>query len=143
MAKPLTLDHFLAAHDLMARYYGQKTDTAGFTAAHRALMATAPDMTAELFDWAMQRCMTRCRWMPRLADILQEAYLPDESRLPALPDIDPKFADPYQQGVYWRALSVRQKALEAALPDPRRPRPEAAHLAALMPAQTPLRRLPG
>ena len=46
----------------------------------------------------------------------------DESRLPKMPDIDPRYASASQLDLYQRAAAVREKAMQTAPPDFTRPR---------------------
>ena len=113
--KKLTVEHFLQAHEMMAGYYGtQAPDLKGVALAFKALLATAPWITQEQFDWALERAVGRCKFHPRVPDFLEELYERDCSALPDMPDIDPRYADEYQLGVYHRAAAQRDKLLERA-----------------------------
>lgn len=113
--KKLTVEHFLQAHEMMAGYYGtQAPDLKGVALAFKALLATAPWITQEQFDWALERAVGRCKFHPRVPDFLEELYERDYSNLPAMPDIDPRYADEYQLGIYHRAAAQRDKLLERA-----------------------------
>ncbi len=120
----LTATHFARAWKGLAGLYGRQTDALGCSMAFAALKAAAPHMPAEAFDFGVAQAMLRCRFMPSLAEVLLAVFEPDESSLPALPDIDPAFADSYQLGIYQRAQAERLKALQSAPPDTSRYRPD-------------------
>ena len=111
MIQKLTLDHFVKVHEMLAGYYGGTVpNIMGCTLAFKALQQAAPNMTNEQLDYAVMQAMTRCKFMPRIPDLMEELYERNEEHLPKLPDIDPNYADSYQQGIYYRALSERNKA---------------------------------
>ena len=119
MIQKLTLDHFVKVHEMLAGYYGCTVpNIMGCTLAFKALRQAAPNMTNEQLDYAVMQAMTRCKFMPRIPDLMEELYERDEEHLPKLPDIDPNYADSYQQGIYYRALSERNKAKISAPFDP-------------------------
>ena len=108
--KILDLDHFLKAHEMLASYYGtQAPSLPGITLAYKSMMQEAPDMTVEQFDYALQKTIVRCRFHPRVLDFLEELYEPDMSNAPAMPDIDPRYADSYQLSVYHKAAAAWDK----------------------------------
>ena len=108
--KILDLDHFLKAHEMLASYYGtQAPSLPGITLAYKSMMREAPEMTVEQFDYALQKTIVRCRFHPRVLDFLEELYQPDMSNAPAMPDIDPRYADGYQLSTYYKALAARDK----------------------------------
>jgi len=119
MIQKLTLDHFVKVHEMLAGYYGGTVpNIMGCTLAYKALRQAAPNMTNEQLDWAVMQAMTRCKFMPRIPDLMEELYERTEENLPKLPDIDPIYADSYQQGIYYRAVSERNKAKASAPFDP-------------------------
>lgn len=135
----LTASHFAKAWKGLAGLYGKQTDSLGCSMAFAALKGAAPNMPAEAFDFGVAQAMLSCRFMPSLAEVLLAVFEPDEGSLPALPDIDPAYADAYQLGVYQRAQVERLKALHTAPPDTTRYRPacEAALVAAGLPPGLP------
>lgn len=116
----LTADHFLSAYTTLGGLFAQQPTTDGCMLAYTAIMTIAPQLTADAFDWAICRATATCRFMPRPVDILGFIFERSTDSLPPLPDIDLRFADAYSQGVYYRALAARQKALETAPIDPAR-----------------------
>ena len=111
MVEKLSLDHFVKVHEMLAGYYGGTVpNIMGCTLAFKSLQQAAPNMTNEQLDFAVMQAMTRCKFMPRIPDLMEELYERDEEHLPKLPDIDPNYADSYQQSTYYRALSERNKA---------------------------------
>jgi hypothetical protein len=128
---PLTLRHFAAAFHNAATIYNQPltAETAGLMFA--VLTKAAPGMTQDLFDWGLQQALCSCRFMPRIVDILEACYERDTSGLPALPDIDPRFADSYLLGVYHRGEQFHHTALASAPVDTSRPKAACRHLQAL------------
>lgn len=125
MIEKLTLDHFVKVHEMLAGYYGGTVpNIMGCTLAFKSLQQAAPNMTNEQLDYAVMQAMTRCKFMPRIPDLMEELYERDEEHLPKLPDIDPQYADSYQQSTYYRALSERNKAKVNAPFDPDRYRQE-------------------
>ena len=117
----LTLDHFIKVHEMLAGYYGGTVpNVMGCTLAFKALQQAAPNMTNGQLDYAVMQAMTRCKFMPRIPDLMEELYQRNEENLPQLPDIDPNMCDSYQQGIYYRALSDRNKAKTTAPFDPDR-----------------------
>lgn len=113
----LTATHFAQAWKGLAGFYGKQADSLGCSMAYTALKAAAPDLPAAAFDFGIGQAMLRCRFMPSLAEVLLAVFEPDERALPALPDIDPKYADSYQLGIYQRAEAEREKARQSAPPD--------------------------
>lgn len=108
---PLTVEHFLQVHELLASYYGTQSPTLpGVALAYQTLITRCPHLSAEQFDWAVSEAMMRCRFHPRLSDFMESLFDRDMSELPKLPDIDPRYADPYQQSIYYRAEADRNKA---------------------------------
>ena len=108
--KILDLDHFLKAHEMLASYYGtQAPSLPGITLAYKSMMQEAPEMTVQQFDYALQKTIVRCRFHPRVLDFLEELYEPDMSNAPAMPDIDPRYADSYQLSVYHKASAAWDK----------------------------------
>ena len=108
--KILDLDHFLKAHEMLASYYGtQAPSLPGITLAYKSMMQEAPEMTVEQFDYALQKTIVRCRFHPRVLDFLEELYEANMSNAPAMPDIDPKYADSYQLSVYHKAAAAQEK----------------------------------
>lgn len=108
----LTIDHFLKVHEMLASYYGTQSPTLpGVTLAYKTLKDRCPHLAAEQFDWAVSEALMHCRFHPRLSDFMESLFEHDPSELPALPDIDPRYADPYQQSIYYRAVADREKAL--------------------------------
>ena len=128
MSEPLTPDHFIASMRMAGEIYNAPISAEGCVILYRALMKQAPAMTAALFDWGMQQALCSCRFMPRLVDILEACYDRDTTNLPKLPDIDPRYADEYQQRIYYRALETRNRALAFAPVDTSKPK-AAARLA--------------
>lgn len=107
----LTVEHFLQVHEMLASYYGTQSPTLpGVALAFKTLKQRCPHLTAEQFDWAVSEALMRCRFHPRLSDFMESLFERDLSELPALPDIDPRYADSYQQSIYYRAVSDRNKA---------------------------------
>ena len=107
----LTIEHFLKAHEMLASYYGAQSPTLpGVALAFRALKNACPSLSAEQFDWAVSDTLLRCKFHPRLSDFMESLFAKDLSSLPALPDIDPRYADPYQQNILQRAEIENRKA---------------------------------
>lgn len=106
----LTIEHFLKVHEMLAGYYGTHSPKLeGVAIAFKALKDQVPSLTAEQFDFAVSRALTTCRFHPRLADLLDVLFDKDRSSLPALPDIDVRYADSYQQNVYYQAVNNNNK----------------------------------
>jgi hypothetical protein len=124
----LSFQHFAAAFHNAATIYNQPLTAEAAGLMFAVLAQEAPDMTRELFDWGLQKVLCSGRFMPRIVDILEACYERDTSGLPALPDIDPRFADPYLQGVYYRAEQFRRTALASAPVDTSRPKAACRHL---------------
>lgn len=111
MSKPLTSDHFFKAWTgLLAAFHKEGNDIAN-AMQFKALKGMDPELTCEQFDYAVGQCLLSCKFMPSLAQVLREIYAPDHDtwNMPALPDIDPRYADEYQLSQYNRALAVQQK----------------------------------
>ena len=131
MTTPLTPLHFAAAIHNAATIYNQPLTEQTAVLMFNVLIETAPNMTAELFDWGLKQALLTSRFMPRLVDILEACYVRDTSGLPKMPDIDPRYADAYLQGIYYRAEQYRLSALSSAPVDTSRPKAAVRHLAAL------------
>ena len=107
----LTIEHFLKVHEMLASYYGAQSPTLpGVTLAFRALKNACPALSAEQFDWAVSDSLLRCKFHPRLSDFMESLFDKDLSSLPALPDIDPRYADSYQLNILHRAENENRKA---------------------------------
>lgn len=116
----LTIEHFLQVHELLAGYYGTQSPTLqGVAIAYKALKGQCPSLTAEQFDFAVSKALTTCRFHPRLADLLDVLFEKDTSSLPALPDIDVRYADSYQQNVFYQACNTRDKLAKDCPPNTR------------------------
>lgn len=114
----LTVEHFLKVHELLAGYYGTQSPTLqGVAIAFKALKEQCPSLTAEQFDFAVSKALTTCRFHPRLADLLEVLFDKDTSSLPALPDIDPRYADSYQQSTYYNAVNLNNKLAQHCPPN--------------------------
>jgi hypothetical protein len=122
----LTFDHFAQVEEALCGYYGRTANALGCTFAYQALMEAAPSITQELWDLGVAKALANSRWKPSLSDVLCTIYERSTEGLPPLPDIDPRFADGYQQNTYWRAVDARRKLLESAPVDPRRIKQEVA-----------------
>lgn len=120
----LTFEHFAQVEEALCSYYGRTANALGCSFAFQALMQAAPSITQELWDLGVARALASSRWKPSLSDVLCTIYERSTEGLPPLPDIDPRFADGYQQNTYWRAVDTRRKLLESAPVDPRRVKPE-------------------
>lgn len=114
---PMTLDQFAAIWDAVAASYGQASSIEGAKWSFLCLMEAAPDLPYEAFLFGARQATISSRFRPTVADLLRHIFEADESKLPALPDIDPKYADSYQLGIYHRAEAEREKARQAAPPD--------------------------
>jgi hypothetical protein len=131
MITPLTPRHFAAAIHNAATIYNQPLTDQTAALMFNVLIGAAPTMTAELFDWGLHQALCSCRFMPRIVDILEACYERDTTGMPKMPDIDPRYADPYLQGIYYRAEQYRHSALSSAPVDTSRPKAAVRHLAAL------------
>ena len=106
----LSLDHFLKVHEMLASYYGTQAPTLpGVTLAYQSMMKEQPKLTTAQFDYALQKAVVRCKFHPRVADFFEELFEPDMSNAPAMPDIDPRYADSYQLSTYYRAAAANDK----------------------------------
>jgi len=131
MTTPLTPLHFAGAMQEAAEAYNTPISTTATSVLFKALIRKAPSMTCELFDYAMGEALCSCRFMPRLVDILDASYERSTVGLPPMPDIDPRYADAYQQSAYYRALDTRERAKAAAPIDTSKPKEGCRQLAAL------------
>jgi hypothetical protein len=131
MTTPLSVEHVAAGFHAAARLYNQPLDHETAALIYAVLMKAAPSMTAELFDHGLQKAMESGRFMPRIVDILEACYERDTSGLPKMPDIDPRYADAYLQGIFYRAEQYRHSALSSAPVDTSRPKAACRHLAEL------------
>lgn len=120
----LTFEHFAQVEEALCGYYGRTANAIGCTLAFQSLMQTAPSITQELWDLGVAKALANSHWKPSLSDVLCAIYERSTEGLPPLPDIDPRYADGYQQNTYWRAVQARQKLLESAPADTRRVKPE-------------------
>jgi hypothetical protein len=114
----LTFEHFAQVEEALCAYYGRTANAMGCTFAYQALLQAAPSITQELWDLGVSKALANSKWKPSLSDVLATIYERKTDQLPPLPDIDPRHADAYQQGLYWRAVATRQKLLESAPVDP-------------------------
>jgi hypothetical protein len=122
MPTPLTPEHFASAMRMVAETYNAPISVDGLAMLYRAMLKQAPSMTAELFDYGLQQAICSCRFMPRLVDILEACYERSTADLPKMPDIDPRYANEHQQGIYYRALDARNRALASAPVDTTKPK---------------------
>ena len=115
---PLSSSHFSAGYGLLLDYFGRTNQAQTIAAVFHILMTKDPSLTSEQFDYMIQECMLNCTFMPKLNEMLLQLYEQDTSKAPALPDIDPRYADSYQQSTYWRAVDRQEKWLAAnQIPD--------------------------
>ena len=106
---PLTKDQFFAIWKVLLDNFKQSRD--GFTLAfiYQTLMERDPELSADQFTYAIQQCLISCKFMPSLNEVLRQIYEPDLTGIPAMPDIDPRYADEYQLSHYNTALNTQQK----------------------------------
>ncbi len=119
---PLTLEAFSTLWAALAATYGRVATTQSTALLYGAIVGGCPAMTCEALLLGIQRAILTSQFMPSVADVLWQVFERDESRLPKMPDIDPRYASASQLDLYQRAAAVRGKAMQTAPPDFTRPR---------------------
>jgi hypothetical protein len=118
----LTLEAFSTIWAALAAPYGRVVTTQSTALVYGAIVGGCPAMTYEALLLGIQRAILTSQFMPTVADVLWQIFERDESRLPHMPDIEPRGASDFQRDIYHRALAIREKALQSAPPDFTRPR---------------------
>ena len=118
----LTLEAFSTLWAALAAPYGRVVTTQSTALLYGAIVGGCPAMTYEALLLGIQRAILTSQFMPTVADVLWQVFERDESRLPKMPDMDPRGASDFQRDIYHRALAIREKALQSAPPDCSRPR---------------------
>lgn len=112
MTEPLlTFEHFVKNYSVLGEYYNQEPSTDGMMLVYKALSNHCKYITNDMFSYAIEKAMLRCKFMPRVDDILHELLEKDPRGLPKAPDIDIRYADSYQQGIYHKWKNNHDKAL--------------------------------
>jgi hypothetical protein len=115
----LTLEQFSIGWNVLLDTYKTQQQDATIAFQYQALINQDPELTADQFAYAVQQCMLTCTFMPKLNELLRQLYEPDLSRMPALPDIDPKYGDEYERSIYYRAAATQAKWVVANEHKPR------------------------
>jgi hypothetical protein len=125
-AKPRVLspETFIDVWSAVAESFGRPASDRGSEWLYTCLIEAVPNLPELVFMYAAKTATQSCRFMPTLADLLDAICERDATALPPLPDIDPRYANEFQQGVYYRALAERDKALKTAPHDTTRFKPE-------------------
>lgn len=109
----LSPEKFAATWRLLASYYGRQVDANILTLLYSALVRTAPELTNEQFDYAVEQAIATSRFMPTIAEVLSEVYEPlwrvRKGEGPQLPDIDPSRASEGLVGAYHTAQATRER----------------------------------
>jgi hypothetical protein len=105
----LTKDKFFALWNVLCDNFRQTRNEFTVAFIYQTLMDRDPDLTLEQFTYAVQQCMVSCTFMPSLNELLRQIYEPDLSGGPAMPDIDPRYADEYQLAAFHKAQHLRNK----------------------------------
>jgi len=108
---PLTKETFMALWGVLLDNFKQARSEMTCAFIYQTLVDQDPDLSQEQFGYAVQQCLIGCKFMPSLNEVLRQIYEPDTAGCPAMPDIDPKYADDYQLSQYNRALNTQQKWL--------------------------------
>ena len=106
---PLTKEAFMALWSVLLDNFRQSRNDMTCAFIYQTLLNQDPDLSQEQFGYAVQQCLISCKFMPSLNEVLRQLYEPDMTGCPAMPDIDPKYADEYQLSHYYKALNVQQK----------------------------------
>ena len=106
---PLTKETFMALWSVLLDNFKQARSEMTCAFIYQTLLDQDPDLSQEQFGYAVQQCLINCKFMPSLNEVLRQLYEPDMTGCPAMPDIDPKYADEYQLSHYYKALNVQQK----------------------------------
>ena len=106
---PLTKETFMALWGVLLDNFKQARSEMTCAFIYQTLLDQDPDLSQEQFGYAVQQCLINCKFMPSLNEVLRQLYEPDMTGCPAMPDIDPRYADEYQLSHYYKALNVQQK----------------------------------
>lgn len=110
----LDFDHFVKMYSVLGEYFNAAQSTPAMTLVYKALINHCPYITNEMFSYAVEKSLLRCKFLPKISDLLEELFERDRSGLPKAPDIDPRFADSYQMSQYNNWKNNCDKALLTA-----------------------------
>ena len=103
---PLSKEHFIAMWNVLLDNFRQSRNDFTVAFIYQTLMDRDPGLTTDQFTYAVQQCLVNCKFMPNVNELLRQLYEPDLTGIPAMPDIDPRYADEYQLNHYHKALNT-------------------------------------
>ena len=106
---PLSKEHFIAMWNVLLDNFRQSRNDFTVAFIYQTLMERDPGLTTDQFTYAVQQCLVNCKFMPNVNELLRQLYEPDLTGIPAMPDIDPRYADKYQLNHYHKALNNQQQ----------------------------------
>ena len=109
----VTPTHFAAVWKVTADYFKREVSNDLIALLYKALTDTAPDLTDEQFDYAMERAIARSRYMPTIVEVLSEVYEPlwrvRRGEGPQLPAVDPTRASEGLTAAFYAAQNARER----------------------------------
>jgi hypothetical protein len=109
--EPLDKKAFAAGYSVLLDYFARTQDDSTIAFVFSTLKKLDPNLSRRQWEFIVQKSLVSFTFMPRLNDLLGLIYKRDFSGMPSLPDIDPRYADSYQQNIYEQAKQAQAKWL--------------------------------